>query len=103
MTITIIPAAPPPHIASFAICLLAESKNFFRLKLSMMPSMSLKLSRELAASYKSSKTYQLSSTIGSGNKKLKLPDLELSLHKHEVEKRNRRTISPYSMDTHTGS
>jgi hypothetical protein len=27
MTITIIPAAPPPHIASFAICLLAESKN----------------------------------------------------------------------------
>jgi hypothetical protein len=27
MTITIIPAAPPPHIASFAICLLAESKK----------------------------------------------------------------------------
>jgi hypothetical protein len=27
MTITIIPAAPPPHIASFAICLLAESKQ----------------------------------------------------------------------------
>jgi hypothetical protein len=27
MTITIIPAAPAPHIASFAICLLAESKK----------------------------------------------------------------------------
>ncbi len=45
MTITITPAAPPPHIASFAIYLLAESKKFFSRKLSMMPSMSLKLSR----------------------------------------------------------